>query len=592
MSKERTGGELIARMLKAEGVDTVFGIVDGSYLQLCAGLREHDIKLVTPRHETTAAHMAGAYARLTGKLGVVIASNGPGVANLLAGIAVENTEGNRVLAITSCRRTGIHYPNRGGTYQAFDQVGVIKNMSKWSEAVPSFDRIAELTRMALSKCWQGRPGVVHLDVPENLINGKGECAEPWQPHQYRRVDPLYPDPEAVKRAAKLLFAARLPVIHAGGGVLHAQAFEELEAVAMRLHAPVTTSWSARGVMPETAPLAWPMVHVKANNEVRTEADVILCLGSRMGETDWWGKAPNWAQPAEQKMIQVDVDDEVLGRIRPVELAVQADIKVFLRRLALELDALASSPTDATAHTARLAARKQEVARLGESRVKDRAKLDEKLEDKSSPMLTAHVGASVQKTIAADAVMVYDGGNTSVWGQFFTQVRTPNTVLATHHMGHLGAGLGQALGAAVARPGKQVCCIIGDGAFGMHLAEIETAVRSHLKVLFLVVSDRQWGMVKMTQSIAFAPLTMMIKKKLDPEVTINSDLTEIAYDKLAESMGAYGARVADPAALPAAIERALAADTCAVIHVDVNPAKHLWAPALMHFKEMHQEPKGK
>jgi acetolactate synthase-1/2/3 large subunit len=160
------------------------------------------------------------------------------------------------------------------------------------------------------------------------------------------------------------------------------------------------------------------------------------------------------------------------------------------------------------------------------------------------------------------------------------------------MGHLGAGIGQALGAAVARPGKQVCCIIGDGAFGMHPQEIETAVRNNLKVLFLVVSDRQWGMVKMTQSIAFAPIKMMIKKKLEPGETINSDLGEIEYGKLAEAMGAHGDRVADPAALPAAIERALAADKCAVIHVDVDPAKHLWAPALLHFKAMHQEPKGK
>lgn len=584
MSKEKTGGELIARMLKAEGVDTAFGIVDGSYLQLCAALRGHDIKLVSPRHESIGAHMAGAYARLTGKLGVVIASNGPGVANVLPGVAVEHTEGNRVLLITSCRRTGIHYPNRGGTYQAFDQVGVIKNMAKWSEAVPSAERLPELLRRALAQCWHGRPGVVHLDVPENVLNGKADFPEPWQPHQYRRVDPLHPSPEAVKRAARMLASARLPMIHAGGGVIHAQAFEELEAVAVRLHAPVTTSWSARGAIAESAPLAWPMVHVKANHELRNAADLVLCLGSRMGETDWWGKAPYWAPAGEQKLIQVDLDDDVLGRIRPTELAVQADLKVFLRLLALELDTLKESMP--------LAARKAEVARLAESKAKDRSKLDEKLGDRSVPMLSAHVGAGAQQALAKDAVLVFDGGNTSVWGQFFTQLGTPNTALATHHMGHLGAGVGQALGAAVARPGKQVCCIIGDGAFGMHPQEIETAVRSGLKVLFLVVSDRQWGMVKMTQSMTFAPITMMLKKKLEPEATINGDLGEIEYDKLAAAMGAYGDRVADPAALPAAIERALAADRCAVIHVDVDAAKHLWAPGLLHFKEMHQEPKGR
>ncbi|MDF1562143.1 MAG: thiamine pyrophosphate-binding protein [Deltaproteobacteria bacterium] len=583
MAKE-TGGEIIARMLRLEGVEQAFGIVDGSYLQLCAGLVKEGIELTTPRHETIGAHMAGAYARLTGKLGVVIASNGPGVANVLSGIAVEEVEGHRVLLITSCRRTGIHYPNRGGTYQAFDQVGVIGKMAKWSEAVHSFERIPELMRRALAKCWEGRPGVVHLDVPENLINGKGEVPPDWAPERYRRTRPAVPAPEAVQQAARMLVDAKLPVIHAGGGVIHAGAFEELEAVAERLHAPVTTSWSGRTVLSEAHPLAWPMVHVKSNNEVRNEADVVLCLGSRLGETDWWGKAPYWATPDQQKLIQVDIDGDVLGRIRPADLPVQADVKVFLRQLALALDELKSEMP--------LAARKETVARLAKERDKDRAKLDEKLEDLATPMNTAHVGVSARKVLDDDAVLVFDGGNTSVWGQFFFQARAANSVLATHHMGHLGAGVGQALGAAIARPGKQVCCIIGDGAFGMHPQEIETAIRNDLKIVFLVVSDRQWGMVKMTQSIAFKPLKMMLKKRLDPEETINSTLDEIDYAKLAEAMGGYGDRVADPAKLPAAIEKALQCGRCAVIHVDVDPDKHLWAPALMHFKDMHQEPKGK
>ncbi len=579
-----SGGAILARMLKAEGVEKVFGIVDGSYLGFCAGLRAEGIDLVTPRHETIAAHMAGAYARLTGKIGVCMASNGPGVANMLSGVAVENTEGHRVLLITSCRRTGIHYPNRGGAYQAFDQVGVIKNMSKWSEAVPSFDRVGELMRQALRACFEGRPGVVHLDVPENVMNGKDEAAEPLQPHQYRRMAPMHPDPDSVEKAAALLVEAKLPVIHAGGGVLHAQAFEELKRVAELLHAPVTTSWSARGVMPENASLAWPMVLVKSNNEVRNAGDLVLCLGSRMGETDWWGKPPYWGAVAEQKMIQVDLDAATLGRTRPVDLAVQSDVRVFLRLLADALEKQKGSID--------LAGRQKAVGKLAVSRDKERAKLDEKLQDTDTPMLTAHVSKVCQQVLDDDAVMVFDGGNTAVWGQFFHQVRKVNTVLGTHHMGHLGAGMGQALGAAIARPDKQVCCVIGDGAFGMQPQEVETAVRNGLKIVFLVVSDRQWGMVKMTQSIAFKPVKMMIKKELDPEETINSELNEIAYDKLAESMGAHGERVDSAADLKIALERSLASGKPAVIHVDVDRAKHLWAPALMHFKAMHQEPKGK
>ena len=298
--------------------------------------------MISPRHEAVAAHMAGAYARLTGRLGVCIASNGPGVANMLPGVAVENGEGNRVLLLTSSRRTGISYPDRGGAYQCFDHVAVIRGMSKWSETVHEFARIPELMRQALRACFTGRPGVVHLDVPENLINGVGPEPALGPPASYRRTAPLEPRAADVEAAAELLEGARLPVIHAGSGVIHAQAFAELARLAELLHAPVDTSWSARGVLPETSPLAWPMIHIEACNRLRNEADVILCLGSQLGETDWWGKPPYWAPPAKQKLVQVDVDDARLGRNRPADLAILADAKCFLLALLARLEGRGSA----------------------------------------------------------------------------------------------------------------------------------------------------------------------------------------------------------------------------------------------------------
>ena len=581
-----SGGEIIARMLKAEGVEKVFGIVDGTYLGFCAALGELGIELITPRHETSALHMAGAYARISGKLGVAIASNGPGVANALPGVAVENAEGNRVLFITSSRRPPISYPDRGGAYQYFDQVGVIGAMSKWSHTVGSAERIPELTRMALRSCFEGRPGVVHLDVAETLMNGKAKFAEPTSPGRYRASAPPHPDPELVERAAQMLAAADLPVIHAGSGVIHAAAYPELQHLAEALHAPVTTSWSGRGVLPETHELAWPMVHIKAVNALRNAADVVLCLGARLGETDWWGKAPYWRPDSEQKLIQVDLEYAALGRTKPVDLAVQADIKVFLSALN---DRLAGIEMEGGLDRE---SRQRAVANLAKERDKDRAKLDEKLADKEIPMITAHVAHVCRQEFADDAIVVFDGGNTAVWGNFYHQVRVPNTMLTTPHFGHLGAGVAQALGAAVARPEAQVYCIIGDGAMGFHPQEIETAIRNKLKVIYLVVADRQWGMVKMNQQFALKPVKTMIKKHLDPSETINTDLGEIAWDKLAESMGAHGERVANPDELGPAVERCLIAGKCAVIHVDVDPVKHMWAPGLLHFKEMHTEPGGK
>lgn len=584
-----TGGAIMAEMLRAEGVEKLFGIIDGTYTQLFWHCVKGGMQLITPRHETCAAHMAGAYARLSGKLGVCMASNGPGVANVLPGVAVEQGEGNRVLLITSSRRSGITYPDRGGAYQCFDQVGVIRAMSKWSQTVGSAERLPELMRRALAKCWQGRAGVVHLDVPENIINGEAKPAAILDPASYRPTAPLTPRPDQVERAAGMLASAALPIIHAGSGVIHAAAYDELARLAHLLHAPVTTSWSGRGVLTETDPLAFCMVHLKPVNQVRNQADLVLALGSELGETDWWGKAPYWATPDKQKLIQVDIDPERLGRNRQADLIIEADVKEFLAALLEALEDKAGKMD--------LAGRKSRVEQLAAERDKDRARLDEKLADRGAPLLTAHVAHECRQVFDDDAVIVFDGGNTAVWGNFYFQVRTPNTQLGTHHFGHLGAGTAQALGACVARPGSQVCCITGDGAMGFHPQEIETAVRNGLKPVFLVCADKQWGMVKINQIFSLRPYQAIIKKAvlkrdLGGEETINTELGEIAWDELARSMGAFGERVSSPDELRPALERALASGRCAVIHVDVDPEKHMFAPGLMDFKAMHQEPKGK
>jgi acetolactate synthase-1/2/3 large subunit len=582
---ETTGGAVLARMLQAEGVEKVFGIIDGTYFGFYSALHELGIDIVTPRHESSAAHMAGAYARLTGRLGVCMASNGPGVANLLPGLVVEQAEGNRVLAITSCRRPQIQYPDRGGTYQCFDQAGVIGRIAKWSEAVPSFDRVAEMARIALRHAWEGRPGVVHLDVPENVMNGKVK-AEPaiWRPAMYRRTMPLPPPADQVEQAAQLLARAPAPMIHAGSGVVHAAAHAELARVAELLHAPVTTSWAARGVLPETSPLAVPMVWVKLNHQVRNEADTVLVVGSRLGETDWWGKPPYWRAPAEQATIQVDIDGHVLGANKPLALAVMADARLFLSALAERLQALVGQML--------LEDRRRRVQAYGQTMRQERAKLDERLQDLAVPMNSAHIAHVCQQVFPASTVLVADGGNSTIWTMFFHQVQVPNTLVSTFKFGMLGAGVAQALGAAAAFPDRPVCCIIGDGAMGFHPQEIETAVRLRARVVYLVVCDKQWGMVKMNQQFALKPLKTLVFKSLGPDETIRADLGEIRFDDLARAMGAHCERVADPRELRAAIERSLACGGPAVIHVDVDPVKHMWAPGLMHFKDMHLEPKGR
>ncbi len=576
-----SGGEFIAQMLQKEGVEKVFGIIDGTYFGLYANLKKYGIELISPRHESSAVHMAGAYARLTGKPGVCIASNGPGVANALPGVAVENGEGNRVLLITSTRRTGIGYPDRGGTFQYFNQVAVTRPMTKWSGFVPSFERIAEMMKRAFRKSYQGRPGVVHVDVPEDIINGKSQLDDPPEPHTYRYIHPVAPAPELVEKAAALLANAELPLVHVGSGVVHAGAFEELQQLAEQLQAPVGFSWGGRGAFPENHPLAIPMTCVDLNHRVRNDADVVLTLGSRLGETDWWGKPPYWQKPDKQKMIQVDIDAEILGLNKPVEIAILGDIRVFLRHLLQAWDGRRSAAASES--------RARMLEKYAQEKEKARRKLDKSLQDTATPMHPAHVARICRETLGPEAICVADGGNTVIWAQFYQEITVPNTLLTTFKFGMLGAGVAQTLGAAVARPNRPVFCIIGDGAMGFHPQEIETAVRNHLPVLYLVLCDKQWGMVKINQQFALKPAKTLIAKTLSPEETINTDFREIQFDKLGESMGAHGERVSAAGELRGALERARNSGKCAVIHVDVDPVKHMWAPHLLDFKKMHQEP---
>jgi acetolactate synthase I/II/III large subunit len=196
----------------------------------------------------------------------------------------------------------------------------------------------------------------------------------------------------------------------------------------------------------------------------------------------------------------------------------------------------------------------------------------------------------------DTVWVFDGGNTAVWSHFFHEVKRPGSVISTFKFGHLGAGVPQGLGARIAAPERPVCVLTGDGAFGMQPQEIETAVRLDLPIVVVVLADRQWGMVKMSQQIAVAPLKTVARKLVLDEplpegATVYADLMDVDYAAMARAMGAHGERVGTTDELRPALERSLASGKPAVVHVDVDRDEHLWAPGLRNFKKMHEEPEG-
>ena len=313
---------------------------------------------------------------------------------------------------------------------------------------------------------------------------------------------------------------------------------------------------------------------------------MLVVGSRLGETDWWGKPPNWSRA--QSTIQIDNDEARLGVNKPVSIALLADAKEALRALADEVEAQ-GGPANKDARLAALQGWRDQWD-------KDRAKLDKALTKERSPVHPAHVARVAQDVMPEDTVWVFDGGNTAVWANFYHDADIPRTVLSTFKFGMLGAGMGQALGAAVAAPDQRVCVLTGDGAFGMHSSEVESAVRLNVPVVFVVLVDGQWGMVKMSQQIAAHPLgtvvrKMLVNQNLPEDQLVYSDFAPCRYDLMAEAFGAHGEHVTDSSELRGALERARDSGRPAVVQVEVDNVEHLWAPGLQSFKKMHQEPKG-
>ncbi|UCG23601.1 MAG: thiamine pyrophosphate-binding protein, partial [Chloroflexota bacterium] len=329
-----TGGELLLKCLKEEGVTVLFGILDGSFNPFLAKLNDYGMRFVNTRHEAAAAHMAEAWARIRGEPAVVIGGIGPGAANMVSGIVTAHAEGSPVIAISSQRRRYIIYPDRGGSFQNVDLLGLYGPVTKWSASIRQWGRMPELIRRAYREAMHGRPGPVYLEIPEDVMRGTGdpETVPVWSPSKYRLQGMGPGDPQQIDRAVGILAQAERPHLHAGMGVSWSEAWEEFLALADYLSATMTTTLGARGVVPEDHPRYFHPLNRDGLEAARTDADVALVVGSRLGELDNWGRAPSWGEPGQQKVIQIDVDPSSIGLNRPVEVGINGDAQASLKAL--------------------------------------------------------------------------------------------------------------------------------------------------------------------------------------------------------------------------------------------------------------------
>jgi acetolactate synthase-1/2/3 large subunit len=560
---EITGGELLVRCLHAEGVRFIHGITDGTYMMVIEALerlgRELGMRLIVPRHEAAAAHACDAYTRVAGEPAVVMACAGPGAANLLAGLMCAEAEGSPVVAITTTRRSDISdsYVHQGGM-QVSRHLDIFKAAVKWNGKVDHWIRIPDMVRHAFRVAMAGRPGPVHILIPENILNQKGDpdSVRIWNADRYRVTDAAGFDPEALRRAAKLLVEADLVNIHCGNGAERAAAGEAVRQLAEHLGCAVTNTIRARGIISDEHPLCFHptcLSRIMANSQ----ADVVLAVGTRLGELNMWGKPPMWGEPEGQRLIQIDTEPTNIGLNRPVDVALVGDARVILTHL---VDAVKC-----------LTAKREPHPKIAEFRmVQDdwQRELDEGVADmERTPMLTGQILKACNEFFPPEAIFVMDGGNTTLWDIHYHIPKTQRSVIYSMNYGHLGTGLPYAIGAKLARPDLPVYCVTGDSAFGFNIQELETAVRNKLAVIIIVAVDGAYGMEKTAQQRMFG-------RKAD---WFGHEHAPVRYDQVAIAMGCHGEYVDKGSQIKPALARAQATGKPAVIHAVVDPVANIDPP---------------
>lgn len=560
---EITGGELLLRSLHAEGVRYVWAIPDGTYMIFLEALErlgpELGMQLLVPDHEAAAAHAADAMTRITGEPAVVMACAGPGAANLISGVLCAQDEGSPVIAITTTRRSDISYPHLGGM-QVLDQQAYFKPAVKWNTRVDQWKRIPDAVRHAFRSAVTGRPGPVHIEFPEDLLMQKGELesAAIWPRDTYRGVGRAPADPEMIRRAAEMLVEARLPLIHCGGGTQRSGAGAELRALAEHLGCPVTTGAGSRGIVPDGHPLVTQPVST-ASAMVKNMADVVLAVGTRFGELDFWGKPPVWGDASRQKVIQADIDPRCIGLNRPVDIALVGDARAVAGQL---LDAVKELTPQREINEQMTAVRSvDEQWRQG---------MNERVADmERRPMVPGQIFTVLNDFAPPNAITALDGGNTCVWAAHYLQVREPRGMLWTSNAGHLGTGLPFAIGAKIVAPERPVFLVSGDSAFRFNMQELETAARYKLPIVIIVAVDGAYGMEKSAQARVFGREAPWF----------GSDHAPVRFDQVARAMGCHGEYVDSAIDLKPALERAAAAGGPAVIHAAVDPVENTNPPGL-------------
>jgi acetolactate synthase-1/2/3 large subunit len=547
----------------------VFGIPCPEIDPLLAALEGSEIRFVPVRHEAAGAHMAEGLYKTTGQVATVLGNPGPGSANLLPGVITARHEGVPVVAITAQHRLGIVYPSPPSTFQGQDQLDAFTAAVKWSGPILSWDRIPEVSRIAFREMWSGRPGPVQLEVPAPVMYATGdEASVRVLPPEGYRAAPPQPSEAQLEQVAELLAAAERPAVIAGAGVDRAEANTVLLQLVELLGCPVIPTMAGRAVVPRDH--AHCIYGLGAGGDlVKREADVVLVVGSRLGNLDLpYDKY--WGDPERQQIVQIDVDPRHLGVTRPLTLGIVAEAKSALEGLVRVLE--------------KRGERREKAQNLARYREADRAWWEEQFKVvegwSGSGLHPAHAMQAVGRVFGRDTIFVTDGGNTSLWAHWFLPPTRPRSYLNILELGMLGTGIPSALGAKLGNPGRNVVCVTGDGAAGFHFMEMQSAAREGLEITTLVFAEGSWTMEEPNERMLYGR-------------TFGTDMGTVRWDVVGQGLGCEGTYVERLEELEPALERAKAAQGPAVVCLRTDRDANLAIPqaSLLRFIEVYQGPTG-
>ncbi len=529
-----TGAEIVIECLKEQGVDTVFGYPGGAILNIYDALYQHqnEITHILTSHEQGASHAADGYARATGKVGVCLATSGPGATNLVTGIATAYMDSVPVVAITCNVANSLLGKD---SFQEIDITGVTMPITKYNFIVKDINKLAKVIRRAFVIAQSGRPGPVLVDITKDVTAATAD-------YEYQEPEKIEPQTDTIKeedmeRALEMIRKAQKPFIFVGGGAIISNASEELRVFAHKIQAPVADSLMGKGAFDGADELYTGMVGMhgtKTSNYGITEADLLVVVGARFSDRVI-GNASKFAKNA--KILQIDIDRAEINKNIKVDASIIGDAKIILRRLNTHLDPI--NHDEWIAHI---------------ERMKDMYPLRYNKNVLTGPFIIQ----TVNEVTGGDAVIVTEVGQHQMWAAQYYKYRQPRTLLTSGGLGTMGYGLGASIGAKMGCKDKTVINIAGDGCFRMNMNEIATATRYNIPVIELIINNHVLGMVRQWQTLYYG--------KRYSQTVLNDS---VDYVKIAEAMGAKAYRVTQKEELAPVLKEAISLNIPVVIDCQIG-----------------------